>query len=371
MKLAVIGTGALGSTLLGLLAAEAFQSVLLIDPDTIHAENLPLSPFLQRAASAFCAQGTWTKSPAHKAALLAREARRTYDLQWDIHTCEIADVGWQDLQDVDLFCCCTDSALSRIETAFIAHMLAKPVLDGAVFGDGIAAGRISRFSQAPEAACYLCGMGEDSRATVLGSAASAAMGCRAPDDLQRMTGTVATLQQVAQRMLKHILHFASTREWPVESSVVKTSLSDDVAALESNDWRDETVTLTRSAGCPWHGPVTGALAPLPWDRSIREALWGGERVQELQLAWPICTVATCTGCGWRGTPLRRVAVVRQHLECPRCGLHNLEPTRALHRIRVTDPESALSPQQLGLPARHLYWLQDTADMNRGEDKAAP
>ncbi|MGI4855274.1 MAG: ThiF family adenylyltransferase [Janthinobacterium lividum] len=353
MKLAVIGTGALGSTLLELLAKHAVQSVLLVDPDTLHERNLALSQFLTAAASR-------SASRHFKAALLAQEARHTYNLPWQAMTCEIADVGWQDLQDVDLICCCTDSALSRIETAFIAHMLAKPVLDGAVFGDGIPAGRISRFSQAPGAACYLCGMGEDSRATVLGSAASAAMGCRVPEDPKQMTGTLATLQQVAQRMLECILHFATSGAWPAESTVWKTALTHGDPEQERPRWQDETIALSRSAGCPWHGPIPGTLVPLPWDKSVREALQAGDRLPELQLAWPICTIAVCSGCGWRGTPLRRVAVVRQSLECPRCGLHDLEPVRALHRIRVTDPESALSPQQLGLPPRHLYWLQDTA-----------
>ena len=158
LRLAVVGTGALGSALLQRLAAAGMRSVLLIDPDTIEPRNLPLSPYLQEA---FAAQPASATASPHKAALLAAHAWAAYRLPWRALCCDVASVGWQRLRTCDLLCCCTDSALSRAELAFIARMLRKPVLDGAVAGGGLAEGRITRFSPAPAAACYLCGMGEE------------------------------------------------------------------------------------------------------------------------------------------------------------------------------------------------------------------
>lgn len=369
MRIAVIGTGALGSTLLDLLAACSLQSVMLIDPDTVQERNLSLSPFLRRA---FVAHGNATPSTSsramHKVDLLSAEAERAYRLEWETHTCEIADVGWQDLCAVDLLCCCTDNALSRAEMAFIAHMLNKPVLDGAVFGDGIAAGRVTIFSPESDAACYLCGMAEDRRAAVLGYAASVSMGCRVPEDTRSMTGTVAALECVAQMMLDRILQFASGSAWPRQSQAVRISLSKGDESTSLNPWRNEIITLTQSANCPWHGLVPGTLAPLPWTTPLAQSLPGNS---EVYLAWPICTEAMCAVCKGRFTPFRRVAAVRDGIVCSHCGARGMEPVRVVHRLCHADPESALSPRQLGLPARHLYWLRDTAGMNRFVNEVAP
>ncbi|MGI4758508.1 MAG: ThiF family adenylyltransferase, partial [Janthinobacterium lividum] len=290
LRVVVIGTGALGSTLLERMAGHGVSSVLLIDPDRVQQRNLPLSPFLARAvasaeksaAANFMRDGLW-----NKAELLADEAERSYGLQWQAVPCEIADTGWQDLMEVDLFCCCTDNALSRAETAWIARMLNKPVLDGAVFGESVSAGRVTQFAIQPEAACYLCGMGEDTRANVLGYAASASLGCRAPADTPAMTGTIATLQHIAETMMNRMFQFANDQQWPERSSTLKASLR-NVAGQSC--WKHEQVLLTRSSTCPWHEPAPERLKPLPWKTALEHSL---EQNWEVQLAWPICTEATC------------------------------------------------------------------------------
>ena len=406
LRLAVIGTGALGSALLWRLAEADFSSVLLIDPDVMNRKNLPLSPFLAEAQHGYHFQTAAQPVALHqysKVELLVAHAQSQYGLKWCALPCEIADVGWQHLQETDLLCCCTDSALSRAETAFVARALGKPVLDGAVFGDGIAEGRVTRFSPAPEAACYLCGMGEDRRAAVLGYAASAALGCRVPEEAPAMTGTLATLRRVADAMVSAIEDFAHASVWPAQSVAVKLTRNgiaepgthaDPFAALRDDkgegsqgdqrkgqgadkggklradmartvqhdtggkwldgedQWHRDKVLLTRSDTCPWHsGPAT--LVPLPWEQPLCESL-GVSTGREVQFDSPVCTEALCTACGEPCAPFARVAAVRRGLLCPHCDQPTLQPLRAVHRIRTSDALAHRSPRQLGQPDRHLY-----------------
>lgn len=392
LRLAVIGTGALGSALLWRLAEAGFRSVLLIDPDEPEERNLPLSPFLAEAQCGYHVrdEAAGTADPRNsKAQLLAAHVRAHGGLPWCALPCEVADVGWQHLREVDLFCCCTDSALSRAETAFVTRALGKPVVDGAVFGNGIAEGRVTCFSAAPDAACYLCGMGEDRRAAVLGYAASASLGCHVPEDAPAMTGTLATLQKVAGAMVSRIEQSACQGTFSDASSAIKltwtgvsTSVGthadspavlgddqrDDIKVQPPNtdgqspdrvgQWRREHVQLTRSAGCPWHdGPAT--LVPLPWEIPLCESL-AALPPQEVQFAWPVCTEAVCTACGERCAPFVRVAAVRRSLRCPSCGAANLQPLRAMHRLGTREEAAKCTPRQLGQPRQHLYSLRCTA-----------
>ncbi|MGI4757173.1 MAG: hypothetical protein ACRYGF_10025, partial [Janthinobacterium lividum] len=198
------------------------------------------------------------------------------------------------------------------------------------------------------------GMGEDTRANVLGYAASASLGCRAPADTPAMTGTIATLQHIAETMMNRMLQFANDQQWPERSSTLKASLR-NVAGQSC--WKHEQVLLTRSSTCPWHEPAPERLQPLPWKTALEHSL---EQNWEVQLAWPICTEATCAACGSQSQPYLRVASVRRNGVCPVCDVRSLQPTRVVHRIRSGDAISRLSPQQLGLPERHLYWAQSTA-----------
>ena len=387
-RLAVIGTGALGSALLERLARHRCASVLLIDPDAVEERNLALSPFLRRAlsehAKAFLQGGAGgaRKGPIHggpapipnKAELLAWDARRSYGLPWQALPASIADVGWDDLRGVDLLCCCTDSALSRAETAFVARVLRKPMLDGAVLGNGIPEGRVSSFAANTEAACYLCGMTEERRATVLGYAASASMGCRVPEDGPPMTGTPAAVEAVVEEMLQCIFQGGTRQGGAATSSAVKLrAVAAASAALGPRPaWHREPVALPRSATCPWHGESPADLHTLSWEQPLCASAFSAGKplaALTLQLAWPVCTDAVCRACGTRSQPLRRVARVRQASACPACGAAGLEPLRAVQHIRAGEELSFRSPRELGLPPRHLYWFRKTSIMQafRHED----
>lgn len=353
-KLAVIGVGALGSALVQLLAEHAFDQVMLIDADVPEERNLPVSPFLQ---DALASQSNNTSASANrvrigKAELLAAHVRSRYGLPWQAFSCEVADLGWQHLRAVDLLCCCTDSALSRAETAFVARSLQKPVLDGAVTGKGIAAGRVTRFHPGTEAACYLCGMGEDRRAAVLGYAASTTMGCRVPEDAASMDSTLSTLRYVAETMLGAIQQSAASEVG--EQSVATRIWSAPASNPVGHDcWHRESVTLTRSITCPWHWGTGTDLTPLPWETPLLESLGDKTSGWELRLAWPVCTEALCSVCRHRYAPYLRVAAVRR-APCPHCGQVTLQPLQGMHRIRAMDTAACRSPRQLAQPDQHLY-----------------
>ncbi len=349
----MVGTGALGSALLERLLLWEIPAVTLIDPDAVEPSNLPLSAMLTRAAE----RGEPGES---KAVLLAREAAHSRRLPWVAIGSEIADVGWGTIAAADVLVCCTDSALSRAEVAFLASKMRIFVIDGAVFGDGIPAGRVSWFAPDTEAACYLCGMAEDTRASVLGYATSASLGCRLPRDEAAMTGTLATLERVAGRLAEAVLNF-SPEASSSPSRAWKTGLRDGT-------WLDETFLLARSATCPWHEALPARLVPLPWELPLQGSLRPGGPA--LQLAWPVCTEAVCSRCGNRSKPMLRVAAVRRRLQCRSCGEQAMQPLRAVHRISPNDPLARLSPRQLGQPDRHLYLLPETADMNGSEGESS-
>ncbi|GAA3753698.1 ThiF family adenylyltransferase [Terriglobus aquaticus] len=361
LRLAVVGTGALGSTLLQHLLQRKTRSVLLVDPETVEARNLPLSPLLQDSFADWLRHQPGSPLP-NKAELLARAAQAQAGLPWRAIPRPIADVGWQDLSDIDLFCCCTDSVLSRAETAWIARSLSKPLLDAGVLGDGIPSGRVTLYPPTTSAACVLCGLAEQRRAEVLGYAASTSIGCQVPESVPAMTASLDTLQQVAAATATQIEVFASAPNLPATIAASSMRLSQS----PGERWEAESFELARSLTCPWHEPPTATLRSLPWELPLAQALPGAD--WQLFLHWPVCTEASCSGCGTRTRPMQRVAQVRASA-CPACGTRRQQPLRAVHRICAQDTWAKFSPRQLGMPDRHLYWVRISA-LYRSNPEAA-
>ncbi len=339
---AVVGTGAVGSELCRLLAHAGFARVLLIDPDTVQPRNLQCSPFLQQA---FTHAGE--PDGAYKVDLLAGEAARSFGLQWDHGPVEIADAGLGELQTYDVLCCCTDSALSRAETALAARLLAMPMLDCGVFGDGIDEGRVTCFGRDVQAACSLCGVGEQARARLLAYAASASLGCAPPAADVPMTGTSAAVAHTAARAVE-ILSQAALPGW---SSTEKMRLGADGC------WNSVYVRHGRSETCPWHDFVPGELCALDWSRSFRSSLLerAGTNQPVIRLHWPVCLEAVCRICGTTSQPMRRVAWVRRRQRCVGCGqTGTAEPLRCVHTVAADDEIARATPRQLHLSASGLY-----------------
>ena len=304
-RVCVVGTGALGSALLDLLRQHGVASVLLVDPDAAEKRNLELSPLLRRAVAQPIASAE--RGSSNKADLLALAARTVDGLPWRSAACEIADVGWMELDQIDLFCCCTDSVLSRAETSWIARALGRPLLDGGVFGQGIAAGRVTTFLPQAASPCVVCGLSQGRRAAVLGYAASTSLGCQVPESVPAMSGALAALEAVAKAMLAKIHAWQSLP--PAAADTLR------LAQAADGSWQHEQHLLQRSATCPWHEQPTATLTTLPWNDPLNQTLREGE---ELVLNWPVCTEASCEACGARSGPMQRVARVRR-AACLACG----------------------------------------------------
>ena len=349
MNLAVIGAGALGSEICRILAENAFLNVLIIDPDRLEPRNVPLSSLYGDVFST-CGADVF----AHfKAELLVDAIWRQYALAWNGIAAEIADVGLGRLAACDLIISCTDSTLARLETSIAVRILGLPMLDGGVMGEGIAAGRVSWFSPAREAACYLCGISEIRRAELLSYAVSTSLGCRLFEETSNMTGTHDALRETARTMFRLIEAF-SVGERSFENSF--SSRLDGSRAMKP--WIHKDLKMPRSISCPWHDVPEGEWLPLAYDRPIREALSGNDL--RLQLVWPQCLEARCRLCGHRTSPQKRVALIRRKTVCTQCGaIGSCEPTKIVSSLGSGDSASDFTPRQLGLPERHLYLFRRT------------
>ena len=354
----MIGTGALGSELCRLLAKAGHTTVLLIDPDAVEPRNLQRSPWLREAVSAAglgfkgATSGSNKTSRCNDKATLLMNLVRRAGLAWKACVAEIADVGLAQLRDFDVVCCCTDSALSRAETALAARLLGLPMLDCGVFGDGIDEGRVTWFAAAADAACFLCGVGEQARARLLAYAASASLGCAPLDAEPAMTGTSASVRQTAARAFQ-LLHQDRSHQERTEASSLAYRLR-----LRHGAWSSETIGLHRSESCPWHEFDPARLTALDPAQTFAASL-RVKHGQLVRLNWPICTVSVCRECGLVEAPMRRVAWVRRRQRCTRCGtVGSAEPQHCVHTVAPTGELADCTPQQLHLPAASLYSVCD-------------
>ncbi len=332
LRVGLIGTGALGSEVCRLLLERGQRGVLLIDPDTIEPRNLALSTLFAQAGSA--ALGRPKVDVLHA---FSREA----GLDWQPFHGEVADLGLQRLQEVDVLLSCTDSALARVETAFAARALGLPMLDAGVQSHGVEQGRVTCFALGADAACYLCGLPEARRAELLAFAQSTSLGCTLPAEAA-MTGAPGTVQATAAALLELLQDNAGS--------------STSFARRLQPGRPAQRIALPRSADCPWHR--LGVLQALPYDEPLCTLLAPGEIIE---FPWPICLRARCRCCGHRFAPRRRTALVRRRIPCPACHeARALEPLESLASLTGASPPAAQTLRQLGLPARHLYHLRSAA-----------
>src|SRR5205085_463241 len=102
-----------------------------------------------------------------KAQVLADVCGKLFpNTRFDALPLEIADVGFQDLKDVDLLFSCVDSDLARLETAYVATKLDIPVADAGLGADNYSHGRVTWFG-GRRAACYGCLLSRQARREIL------------------------------------------------------------------------------------------------------------------------------------------------------------------------------------------------------------
>ena len=326
-RVALVGAGALGSEIARRLMAGGLRKLLVIDPDRVEPHNVALSRIF-----------TDGDVGRDKAEVIAETAR---ELGWQAVRAEIADVGLAVLRHCDVLLSATDSALSRVETAFAARALRMPMLDAGVHSHGIPEGRVSCLAATSDAACYLCGFSDARRAELLAFALSASLGCRLPAGAEPMTGTTGTVDATASALVALLGEHGTARAQTSFALRLHTGMG------------SERIELTRSPGCPWHTlPSPDRLVEMPYDQPVRELL-APDTV--LELPWPVCLHARCRHCGHRVEPLLRTARVRRTLPCSGCGrVGTLDPLESLQTLAPRHPLSARTPRELCLPERQLY-----------------
>ena len=272
IRIGLVGTGATGSTLAGLLMERGQHSVTLVDPDRLEERNRATSPFLRHAFDEQDARRESEVAP-FKVDLVAQSAERLGLAGWAALSAEIADVGWQDLLPCDVLCCCTDSVISRVETAYTARMLGRPMLEAGVADVGEVACRVAWFPSSADAGCYLCGLGEDRRAQVLAHAAAASHGCAPLAEAESMTGAPAAVQHAAEEMMARLQRMAEG------SLPAKTAQAWRYAGAADASggvrWAGTPAEQVRSRSCPWHEASPEEWIALPWETPLDDSLRGG------------------------------------------------------------------------------------------------
>ncbi len=370
MRIGVIGAGALGTEVTLRMATEMPQklsgsTVFVIDPDRLEERNIPLSRLFLAAAKQHGMQVVGRcKAEVAAGQLNSLQAQpggnaTGTSCPWVAYPVEIADMSWQLLRSLDLLISCTDNALARLEATLAARCLGLPLLDGGVQGDGIDGGRVSFFSPEPEAACYLCGLGEERRAALLAFAATTSLPCTLPKDAGMGNGAwvSASLQQTAQVLLGELRKLLDrlAQEPPVRR--VAASWAIRLHVDQERTWQGGTIALRRSASCPWHAGMRSPLVSVAPDQSFAEVLDGLRLpfVPRLQFAWPVCLLAVCWVCGAADRQPRRVAWVRRRGACAHCGTpHQLEPLHTVASVGQNETMAKRTPRQLGWADQQLF-----------------
>lgn len=309
-SLAIIGLGALGQWLLPALAARS-EHVLLVDPDVVGEENVGrtfTSDQVGRRKVDIASERL-----AGKASAVARP---------------IADIGWQDLAGCSMLVTALDRDSARLEVARISTRLGIPVLDCGVSEDGLR-GRVTWFA-GREAACFGCRLTAQRRRELLSTWSATAHPCRVANENRVWRHVEATLQALTQ-----------TAEQAFNGVHTPTSWSQETGPTA------EVVEVPLSAACPFHaGPVRLVscegrfcdVGPVSWE-------------------WPVAVRAECGWCEHAWSPRKRKALVEQG-GCPKCGSAHVL-VEALREVSASSEWWQRCPEDLGLPARHLYYMPDT------------
>jgi adenylyltransferase/sulfurtransferase len=345
LQTVVVGAGALGNEVAKALGLLGVGQVLVVDPDLVELSNLTRSVLFRTPGAV----------GRNKADTLTEASSGLFpDTRWRSLAVEFADVGFQDLAAADLIFGCVDNDMARLEMAYAASKLERPVCDGGLGGAAASRGRVSWFP-GHSGACASCRLRGQTRRELLTQWEAPRHPCwgDAESDQADFLPSTPTMAAIVGSMqveigLKRVL---AGREESLESFSVDIDLSAPM--------RLETIAVQRSESCPFHGGLEGILLPASAGATFRELLdsvskGSSDERAVVVLDWPVCAEANCTDCGHRWQPLRRASAFRRSGLCPICGSRYVEDRSTIRRI---DAESAWvdrTPAEIGLPELHLH-----------------
>jgi len=343
LQCVVVGAGALGNEVVRALGLLGTGKVVVVDPDTVEASNLPRSIF-------FCG---WNSIGQNKGQALATAAADLFpDTQWASIDREIADVGFQRLADANLLFGCVDSDLARLEVAYISRKLRIPVADGGLGARNYSQGRVTYFPGDSAHACYGCMLSPRKRRELLELWQATLRPC-SPENGSGgaelgSTPTMAGIVGCMQVEFGLRTYFAFTDGQPTASR----SLEIQIHPAR----RTEEFVIPVSSDCPFHHGE-GALRPLPRQNATFEELLNSAGANTVVLDWPICVKARCLDCGREWPANLRLAALRRRGRCPACGSRDVLELETIRTIGRDSTWLQQTPSAGNCNADHLYSLE--------------
>ncbi len=313
---AVIGAGALGNAVVQTLCMAGIKAVLVIDPDTVEPSNRTRSIFFQSPS----ARGE------NKASVIAETAGRMFpDTALTAFADEVADVPFEELAHADVWFSCVHSRLARVEIAYLAASVNRPVIDGGLGGGTPSVGRVSWFPT--NGACFSCILPHALRARLLTLWDDNARHCGDFEDERPFPSTPSMAAIVAGLQVE-----LGLRSFFDQQPASVSWRVDATATLQM-----EQVTHARSELCPFHWPTRSVRIALPERNLTVKELLASTACAHFNspyvlLDWPLCVAAQCRACGASIQPLRRKSQVARRLPCPHCGriaLNDVESIRGI------------------------------------------
>jgi molybdopterin/thiamine biosynthesis adenylyltransferase/DNA-directed RNA polymerase subunit RPC12/RpoP len=344
MQCVVVGAGALGNEVARILGLLGTAKVLVVDPDTVEATNLPRSIF-------FCVGKALGQNKAQ--ALAAAATDLFPNTQWTAIESEIADVGFQRLAGANLFFCCADSDLARLEMAYVSGKLRIPMVDGGLGARNYSQGRVTYFPGVSGQACYGCMLSPRKRRELLELWQATLRPCSPANGNAGMglgsTPTMAGIIGCMQAELGLRSYFdsqdgqaAGSRSFEVQLHPIR---------------RIEEFAIPVGSDCPFHH-YDGILRPLPRGDATFEELLDSAGAEAVVLDWPICVEARCLDCGKEWPANLRLAALRRRGRCPACESRDILELKTLRTIGRESAWLRQKPSALQLPADHLYNLRN-------------
>lgn len=344
LRIAVIGAGALGNEVVKALGLLGVGRVVIVDPDIVQAADLTRSVFFRFSG----------KPGEFKASALCSVARELFpDTKWFSEDCEIADIGFGELQASDLLFSCVDTDLARVEIAWISTQLNIPVADAGLGGSDYWHGRVSFFPDRTSA-CFSCKLTPRRRRELLANWSAAPRPCWEVSEPTTLPSTPTMAAIIGSLQvdfgLRSFFDFTDQTTGQINASTIELTLS--------NRSQLEIFSTPPSLSCPFHEKKAYRIASS--NSVCADDLLDSHSAETIDLDWPICVSAACMKCSCKWSPRRRIGWFRRHGKCPACGSRRILEREIIQELNKDSRWARLSLADVGLPENHQYLLRPNA-----------